>query len=67
MAALEGLPEGEPLSPAPKQTADGSNDLPAAAANDLPAAANDLPADLPAAEDTELDGWDDDVQGDWGL
>ena len=52
MAALEGLPEGEPLSPAPKQTA-GLNDRQG--------------SDLPAAGDTELDGWDDDVQGDWGL
>lgn len=53
MAALEGLPEGEPLSPAPKQAAGGSNDRQG--------------SDPPAAADAELDGWDDDVQGDWGL
>ena len=53
VAALEGLPEGEPLSPAPKQTAGGANDRQG--------------SDLPAAGDMELDGWDDDVQGDWGM
>ena len=56
-AALEGLPAGEPLSPAPKAAA-------AAAAGGALAAGGDAGG----TPDIALHGWDgDDAQGDWGV